>query len=82
MGQRFSAFWKGGLGCLGIFIVVGLLIVLIGGHMRIDVGGAILLFAIGGILGLIVLAIFRKGYKRGQTEGQKSPPDDPPGPPG
>jgi hypothetical protein len=34
--------------------------------MHIDLGGAILLFVIGGFLGLIVLAVYRKGYREGQ----------------
>jgi hypothetical protein len=52
---------KGGCGCLVLFLAVGLLAVLFGGSMRIDAGGAILLFVIGGVVGLIVLAIYNKG---------------------
>ena len=65
---------KGGCGCLAAFLVVGLLFVMCGGSMRIDIGGAIMLFVIGGILGLIVYAIFNKGYRRGREDARW--PDD------
>ncbi|MBN1975034.1 MAG: hypothetical protein JW787_15440 [Sedimentisphaerales bacterium] len=61
MSDKGEAFVKGGCGCLIAFIVIGLSCVLIGGHMHIDIFGAILLFAIGGVIGLIVLAIYNKG---------------------
>ena len=63
MGEKSTAFTKGGCGCLIAFAVLALLAVLIGGHAHIDIGGAILLFVIGGILGLIVLAIYNKGRR-------------------
>ena len=56
-----EAFVKGGCGCMVAFLVLGLLAVLVGGHMRIDIGGAIMLFVIGGIGGLVYLWIFNKG---------------------
>ena len=56
-----EAFVKGGCGCLIAFFVIGLFMVLIGGHMRIDIGGAILLFVIGGGLGLIYRSVYNKG---------------------
>jgi hypothetical protein len=66
------AFVKGGMGCLGAFIVIGLLFVVLGGSMRIDVGGAILLFVIGGLLGLLVFWIYRKGQR-----SRQGPPTNP-----
>jgi hypothetical protein len=78
MGQKASAFAKGGLGCLIAFVVVGLLVVLIGGSMYIDVGGAVILFVIGGVIGLIVLAIYSKGRRDAEQDdtpdGQAPPP--------
>ncbi|MBN1917565.1 MAG: hypothetical protein JW889_06620 [Verrucomicrobia bacterium] len=74
MGEKASAFAKGGLGCLIAFFVVSLLAVLIGGSMHIDIGGAILLFVIGGVIGLIVLAIYSKGRRDASADDA---PDDP-----
>ena len=65
IGKR-EAFVKGGFGCLGAFVAVGLLFVLFGGSMHIDIGGAVLLFAIGGLIGLIVLAVYRRGFREGR----------------
>ena len=61
MDEKGDAFVKGGCGCLIAFVVLGLSCALIGGNVHIDLGGVILLFVIGGILGLIVLAIYNKG---------------------
>ncbi len=69
MGEKSDAFVKGGCGCLLAFLVLGLFFVIIGGHMHIDIGGAVCLFAIGGIIGLVVLAI----YNRGAREGRANP---------
>lgn len=63
MGEKGTAFAKGGGGCLIAFFVIGFLVVLVGGSVHIDLGGAILLFVIGGIIGLIVLAIYNKGKR-------------------
>ena len=56
-----KAFVKGGCGCLVAFLAIGLFFVMIGGRMHIDIGGALLLFVIGGVGGLIYLWIFNKG---------------------
>jgi hypothetical protein len=61
MGEKGSAFLKGGAGCLVAFIVLGLLAVMIGGSFHMDVGGAVLLFIIGGVIGMVVLWIYNKG---------------------
>jgi hypothetical protein len=37
--------------------------VLLGGRAHIDHGGAIMLFVFGGLVGLIVLAIYNKGRR-------------------
>ena len=71
-----SAFVKGGLGCLAAFLVIGLVAVLLGGHMHIDAGGACLLLVIGGVLGLIVFAIYKKGYTQGKEERPPSEDDN------
>ena len=56
-----SAFAKGGCGCIVLFFIIGFLAVAAGGSMHIDIGGAILLFVIGGVIGLIVLGVYNKG---------------------
>src|SRR5215471_18458258 len=67
-----SAFVKGGFGCRGAFLVIGLAFFLLRGHMQIDAGGACLLFVIGGVIGLIVLAVYKKGYTAGREEERRS----------
>jgi hypothetical protein len=62
---KAKAFGMGGCGCLLAFAVLGILAVIIGGNVRIDPGGAICLFIAGGIVGLIVLAIYNKGKSDG-----------------
>lgn len=57
MGEKAEAFAKGGCGCILAFVVIGLFFVVLGGRMHINLGGAILLFLIGGVIGLIVLSI-------------------------
>ena len=68
MGQKGEAFVKGGCGCLIAFLLLGFCAVLIGGTLQIDVGGAILLFVIGGLVGLGVLAIYNKGVRAGRDD--------------
>lgn len=61
MGEKSNAFVKGGFGCLGVFAAFAGIALLLGGTVNIDVGGAILLFVIGGLLGLLTLWIYNKG---------------------
>jgi hypothetical protein len=79
MTQPGGELLKGGCGCLVAFLAIGLLFVMCGGSMHIDLGGAILPFVIGGILGLIGYAIFNKGYRRGREDARNAehPYDDP-----
>lgn len=65
MSNNGKAFVKGGAGCLVAFIVLALIAVLIGGSASADAGGILLLFLIGGVLGLIVNWIYQKGRKDG-----------------
>ena len=65
MGEKASAFAKGGCGCLLAFAAFALIAVILGGSAHIDIGGAILLFVIGGVVGLVVLAIYNKGRRAG-----------------
>jgi hypothetical protein len=61
MGEKSTAFAKGGCGCLVAFAALALVTVVLGGRARIDAGGAVLLFVIGGVIGLIALAVYNKG---------------------
>ena len=63
MGEKSNAFLKGGCGCLVLFAVLAGIAVLMGGAARIDLGGAIFLFVIGGLIGLVVLWIYNKGKR-------------------
>ncbi|MEX0717639.1 MAG: hypothetical protein WD066_13685 [Planctomycetaceae bacterium] len=56
-----GAFIKGGCGCLVAFAVVALLAVMVGGHAHIDLGGALCLFVMGGLFGLVFFAVYNKG---------------------
>ena len=63
MGDKGSAFTKGGLGCLGAFVVIAVLVLLLGGRVHIDVGGAICLFVFGGLVGLGIYLIYQRGRR-------------------
>jgi hypothetical protein len=69
MDEKATAFGKGGCGCLIAFAVLAVLALLMGGRVHIDPCGAACLFVAGGIIGLIVLAIYKKGQKDGQQGG-------------
>ena len=63
MGEKAGAFAKGGCGCLIAFAAFALIAVVLGGNAHIDIGGAVLLFIIGGVIGLVALAIYNKGKR-------------------
>jgi hypothetical protein len=65
------AFVRGGCGCVVLFLVVGFLFVIFGGTMHIDLGGAVLLFVIGGVLGLF----FQAAYNRGRRDASREEPE-------
>jgi len=75
MGEKGSAFAKGGLGCLAAFAVAAVLAIVVGGSAHIDLGGALLLFAIGGVIGLVVLAIYNKGKRDAGGGGHSGEPE-------
>lgn len=61
--RRGAAFAKGSGGCLLAFVVIAALTLMAGGTAYIDAGGFVMLIIIGGIIGLIVNAIYRKGQR-------------------
>ena len=61
MGESGGAFLKGGLGCLAVLIVMGVAAVLLGGNVEVSLGGVILLFLAGGLIGLAAWAISERG---------------------
>ncbi len=76
MSEKGRAFVKGGFGCLLAFAALALLAVVAGGHAHIDLGGAICLFVVGGLVGLVVLAIYNKGRRdAGQPPDGGEPPE-------
>ena len=76
MGEKGQAFAKGGCGCLLVFAALALLAVVAGGHTHIDLGGVVCLFVVGGLFGLVVLAIYNKGKREaGQPPHADNPPD-------
>jgi hypothetical protein len=60
-----AAFAKGGCGCLLAFLVLGVFVLMIGGSVHVDILGALFLFIVGGIIGLIFLAVYNKGRRDG-----------------
>lgn len=59
MTEKSTAFVKGGCGCILVFFGLGLLAVLVGGRVRIGLGGLVILFLLGGLGGLFYFAIRR-----------------------
>jgi hypothetical protein len=72
MGDRSTAFMKGGFGCLLAFLGLGLVAAIAGGRVHIDCGGAGILFLIGGVIGLICLGVFKKGVRAGQEQADEA----------
>lgn len=56
---------KGGCGCLVLFAGLAFLALLFGGQVHADLGGLVMLFVVGGAIGLIGFAIYNKGRKDG-----------------
>ena len=70
MENKGSSFLKGGAGCFAVFVVLAILAVLFGGSVRLDFGGAVSLFVIGGIIGLVVNWIYQKGRSDASDEDE------------
>lgn len=63
MADEGKAFVKGGVGCFVIFIVLAILAVIFGGNVHADLGGVVILFVIGGVIGLVANWIYQKGKR-------------------
>ena len=63
VGKKGQAFAKGGCGCLLAFAAIALVVVLAGGSAQIDPWGVACLFVVGGLIGLVVLAIYNRGRR-------------------
>lgn len=64
---------------MALFVVLALLALLFGGSVDFDLGGAAMLFVLGGIIGLVVNAIYQKGRRDasggdGKPELGRTPP--------
>lgn len=77
MSQRSQAFVKGGCGCLLAFAAMAAVAVVFGGRARINCGGMAMLFIIGGIMGLLGYAVFRKEPPREDPRFSAAPPRGP-----
>ena len=64
--SRGLAFAKGGVGCIVAFFVIGAIVLLIGGTVYFDAPGLILLFIIGGLIGLVVSWVYQRGRRDAQ----------------
>jgi hypothetical protein len=62
------AFLKGGIIAVVGFFALGITCAMAGGWFHIDLCGGLVLFAIGGLIGLAVHAIFRRGYRQGRGD--------------
>lgn len=79
METKARSFIKGGTGCLALFLVLALLALIFGGTVEIGWGSAVMLFIAGGIIGLVVNAIYQKGRRDasggvGKPELERTPP--------
>ena len=63
MAEEGKAFVKGGIGCFVVFIVLAILAVIFGGNVHLDLGGVVILFILGGAIGLAVNWIYQKSRK-------------------
>lgn len=59
---------KGGVGCFLVFVVLALVTLAFGGSVHLDLGGVVLLFVIGGVIGLAVNWIYQKGKRDADFE--------------
>ena len=71
-----QAFFKGGVGCLVVFFLLALVASLLGGSATLDCGGSVLLFGLGGVLGVAVYLVYDKGRRDEQTRDDGSGPTD------
>lgn len=67
MANEGKAFVKGGAGCLLVFLALGALALVFGGWVRLNPAGLVLLFLLGGVVGLVVNWI----YQRGKRDAEK-----------
>ena len=67
MENKVSSFVKGGLASFALFAVVAIVAIMVGGSARLDVGGALFLFVVGGVVGLIFNWVYQKGKQDGEN---------------
>ena len=70
MGEPSLAFLKGGLGCVLAFFILAVVTAALGGRAHADLGGLVMLFVIGGVIGLVVLAFRGGGRRRGAAPAE------------
>ena len=67
-----GAFLRGGLWALAIFGVLAAISLVAGGQAYADIGGILLLFGIGGIIGIVLRAIYNKGRRDESTNDRNA----------
>lgn len=68
MSEKGSAFLKGGVGLLAAFLIAGLVMILLGRTLEVSVGGFVLLFLVGGIIGLVSWALYDRSRREKPQE--------------
>jgi len=66
-------FITGGFWALCIVGALALVVLAFGGEVRVNVGGLIFLFCLGGIIGLVVCAIYDKGRRDASADRNSAP---------
>ena len=64
-----GAFFRGGLWVLAVFLVLAGISLAVGGEAHADSWGVVALFIIGGVAGIVIRAIYRKGRKDALASG-------------
>lgn len=71
-GPSGADFAKGAGGCLGLFLLIGVIVAAAGGTVYLNGGGLILLLLIGGCLGLAFSSFYWKGRRDAGSGGSRS----------
>ncbi|MDB4358630.1 hypothetical protein N9Z18_00150 [Verrucomicrobiales bacterium] len=68
MENKGSSFLKGEAGCFAVFALLALLALISGGSVRMDFGGVVILFVIGGVIGGVIGLLVNWIYQKGKGD--------------